>query len=269
MSSLFLSDVDGTLMNADLTIDEGNIKKIKEWKAQGNYFGLVTGRDRIFCQKLLDTYGIEADCLITCNGAMTFWKDELVDTSLIDLDVSIEIFKHLRMYSDDLVSFFTAEDGTHYFNVDQSQEKWTTIKERLAYLGVLREEDVLSYLSNRTQGCAKISVFTYTIENRDRYLPILQKTFLNVEIMPTSFDYIEMTQKGTDKSRALLKLMNCRQLTLDEIVFIGDGANDVPLFDLLKHTYVMTTAEKHIKEHASICVDSVEKAIDDIERNQV
>lgn len=267
MSSLFLSDVDGTLMNADLTIDEKNIEKIKEWKAQGKYFGLVTGRDRIFCQKLLDKYGIEADCLITCNGAMTFWRDELVDTSLIDLDISIDIFKRLKMYSDDLVSFFTAEDGTHYFNIDQVQKQWVSIKERLAYLGVLREEDVLSYLSGRTQGCAKISLFTYTKENRDRYLPILQQTFPNVEVMPTSVDYIEITQRGTDKSRALLKLMDCRQLTLDEIAFIGDGANDVPLFDLLKHTYVMETAEEHIKERASICVDSVEKAID-IERNQ-
>lgn len=106
MIPLFLSDLDGTLIHEESAmISSDDVQEIKNWQKQGYLFGLVTGRDRVFCMNLLNRYEIVPDCLITCNGAMTFWKDHRIDASLIDLSVAKNILKELETYLDTIDPF--------------------------------------------------------------------------------------------------------------------------------------------------------------------
>lgn len=266
ISFLFLSDLDGTLIHKDLEISREDEKAIASLQESGNLFGLVTGRDRVFCENLLQRYGLRSNCLITCNGAMTYWNQNRMDASLIDLDVSISIFKELTKY-EDIMFFFTAEDGRNYFPVTMLGSRFKEIQSEFSYLGNVQNQDVFEYLNTRNEGCAKISVCTYTKENNQKYLPIFQSLFNNVEVLPTSFDYIEMTKKDTDKSRAMKKMIESQHLNIEDIVFIGDGLNDVSLFDMLNHTYVMDSASDEVKAHANTIVSSVSEAIQ-IEREK-
>jgi len=99
MIPLFLSDLDGTLIHEEnAMISSDDVQEIKNWQKQGYLFGLVTGRDRVFCMNLLNRYEIVPDCLITCNGAMTFWKDHRIDASLIDLSVVLAFLTNSLVY---------------------------------------------------------------------------------------------------------------------------------------------------------------------------
>lgn len=261
MAKVFLSDVDGTLIFNDVPyINEEDVKAIQSFQKEGNLFGLVTGRDRHFCIDLLAKYGIKPDCLITCNGAISYWGDEEIDSKTISNSESVEVYKKLIEYKEDTVSFYTARNGKNYFLMDYI-DNYEEVKERLSDLGSFCDYDVIRYLEETKENCAKLSVYTKNEENNQKMLQIFKNLFNDLEVMATSFDYVEMTAKGCDKSRAMKKIIEAKSLSQDEIVFIGDGMNDVPLFKILSNTYVMRDAQDSVKIHAKEVVSSVAEAI--------
>ena len=52
---LFLSDLDGTLMDSNGNVTDEDVECIHQW-TQKHAFGFVTGRDRAFCVALASKY---------------------------------------------------------------------------------------------------------------------------------------------------------------------------------------------------------------------
>lgn len=94
---LFLSDLDGTLMdsNGEITIED--VEAIHQW-TQKHGFGFVTGRDRAFCVALASKYQLSCEYMITDNGANAYYKDENVYSSLIELSEGIQMCKAILVY---------------------------------------------------------------------------------------------------------------------------------------------------------------------------
>ena len=69
MGVLFLSDIDGTLVDShDVPV---NVKKaIKEFTIQGNWFSLATGRNAFAIRWLVDELVINAPCIILTGAAL-------------------------------------------------------------------------------------------------------------------------------------------------------------------------------------------------------
>ena len=86
---IFLSDLDGTLMNSKGEITDEDIEAIHRW-THNHAFGFVTGRDRAFCEALSKKYQLSCEYMITDNGANAYYKDENVYSSLIDLSEGIQ-----------------------------------------------------------------------------------------------------------------------------------------------------------------------------------
>ena len=89
---LFLSDLDGTLMDSNGIIAEEDVNSIHQW-TQKHSFGFVTGRDHAFCMELASKYQLSCAYMITDNGANAYYKDQNVYSSLIDLDDGIQMCK--------------------------------------------------------------------------------------------------------------------------------------------------------------------------------
>ena len=86
MIKLIASDMDGTLLNANMQISEENIQAIKYAQSQGVEFMVATGRNRKEALPPLQEAGI--DCaMITLNGAQVFDKS---GTSLFTVPISKE-----------------------------------------------------------------------------------------------------------------------------------------------------------------------------------
>ncbi len=86
MIKLIASDMDGTLLNANMQISEENIQAIKYAQSHGVEFMVATGRNRKEALPPLQEAGI--DCaMITLNGAQVFDKS---GTSLFTVPISKE-----------------------------------------------------------------------------------------------------------------------------------------------------------------------------------
>ena len=79
---LFLSDLDGTLMDSNGNVTDEDVECIHQW-TQKHAFGFVTGRDRAFCVALASKYQLSCEYMITDNGANAYYKDKNVYSSLI------------------------------------------------------------------------------------------------------------------------------------------------------------------------------------------
>ena len=90
---LFLSDLDGTLLDSNGNVTDEDVECIHQW-TQKHAFGFVTGRDRAFCLALALKYQLSCEYMITDNGANAYYKDKNVYSSLIDLILNPNLFQH-------------------------------------------------------------------------------------------------------------------------------------------------------------------------------
>lgn len=111
---LFLSDLDGTLMDSNGNVTDEDVECIHQW-TQKHAFGFVTGRDRAFCVALASKYQLSCEYMITDNGANAYYKDKNVYSSLIDLSEGIQMCKAILAYNLDL--FYTDEAGNRYYPI--------------------------------------------------------------------------------------------------------------------------------------------------------
>lgn len=69
--TIFLSDMDGTLLRGDGTISQKSKDSIAKWIRQGGHFGIATGRGHINAAPYLEGVEINAPCIFY-NGSMLY-----------------------------------------------------------------------------------------------------------------------------------------------------------------------------------------------------
>ena len=263
MIRLVLSDIDGTLIERLPIIKEEDAKAILTLQKEDISFGLVTGRDIGFCYHLMERHGLFASCVIANNGG-SLWieKEKVMECHMLPQE-TIRIMEALIPYLDRCHPFICNEKQEYFLMRDSyaSEEVWREARNTLSYLGTLREEDLLDYVKKSQQPAVKISVYTYDQKTRDELLPIMKELYPNYVVLPTAVDYIELTQQGVDKGKTLLDLLSRLNLGLEEVAVIGDGWNDVSMFSLIKHSFVMDSAPKEVQEQGRYLVKNVAQAI--------
>lgn len=260
---LFLSDLDGTLIDLHGNIQTRDVAAIRMLKEQGIAFGIVTGRDYGFCQKLIQRYELNPIVIIGNNGGSIWIRGEKIMEEHIDAKETLRIMEFLKDHVDEINPFVCNEKSTFFFMKEQYAPKhWDEVREQLSYLGDIAEQDLLRYLKEKQEPVVKISIHTYTQERRDIWLPILCAQFQDAyEILPTSFDYIEITRKGIDKGKSFLQALEYVKLSQEEVAFIGDGANDIPLFHEVENSFCMAGAAQEVRREAAHVVKSVAEAV--------
>lgn len=245
---VFLSDLDGTLIDKEGKIHPSDVQAIHTWTAQHS-FGLVTGRDKAFCLELMKRYSLDCDYLITNNGANAYAYNQCVYSSLIDLEQSIQICKSIIVNSKHDI-FYTNDKGERFYPIHEyGKSRFQSFCQKNPSLNHFSDIDLMDSLNS---DLTKISL--YIPQDIDQWLKMYRNVFKNVEVMKTSSDYIEITSKGTNKWTAFKKL------NLNECAFIGDGENDRLMLENLENTYVMKHAPKEILS-LGVNVDCVAQAI--------
>lgn len=248
---VFLSDLDGTLIDSHCEIAKEDVLAIQAWTKK-HAFGLVTGRDEAFCRNLIKKYDLSCEYLIANNGATAYLKNELIYSSCIDIQDAISMCeKIISIREVDL--FYTDEFGNRYYPMcaygDNRFEKFQKLQPSIRDF---KEMDIMDYLKTRIHGCAKLSL--YVERDLVLLLPKYKAMFPNYEVMATSKNYIEITKKHTNKWVAL------QQYLVDRVAFIGDGENDICILENLESAYVMDHAPEKVKK-LGVCVKSVAQAI--------
>ncbi len=245
---VIISDFDGTLAGSDKTVPEpvkGAIKKLKEHEvtfllASGrNFHGIISDA----CQEL----GLTAP-QITAGGG------EIVDP------VTREVLSAEYIPNDDAAAIakLLTDKGIGFW-IEKDFEIYTIGKKEDQSLGPSTYREFNEIVFDRIP---KIGIFRVSDpEIGDEFVKELGERFTNLH-MVKSFSPVGMALDITaamgNKQEAVLKISRILDVPTEQIIAIGDGYNDFPLFEACGYGVAVANAKDELKEIADKIIPSYE-----------
>lgn len=250
MKTLFISDLDGTLLQNDARISAKSCEILNGLIDRGISFSYATARG--FDTALHVTEGLHANMpVITKNGVVTVRPDtgELLAKNIFSKEEAEDIYYILNKWMLFPI-VYSYQDG----------------KEKFSYDGNVQSEGVRWFVSehkndrrdNPVSGDGQIlsgEVFYFSCidtkemledacqEIRKRYRCIFSKDTYN------DWMWLEIMPEYATKASAVLQLKE--MLGYDYIVAFGDGINDMPMFEIADECYAVENAVNELKEMAT------------------
>ncbi|MCY9206232.1 phosphoglycolate phosphatase [Bacillus atrophaeus] len=223
---LIAIDMDGTLLNDEQLISEGNRQAIREAEDKGVYVVISTGRTLMTCRELAESLKLSS-YLITANGS-EIWDSEfnLVERQLLHTD-------HIQMMWD-----LKNKHNTNF---------WASTVDK-----VWRGEFPESITDHEWLK------FGFDIEDDDIRNEVLTELKKNkeLEITNSSPTNIEVNALGINKAAALTKVSEKLGFTMENVMAMGDSLNDIAMIEKAGVGVAMGNAQDIVKETADWVTDT-------------
>ncbi len=254
MRTLYVSDLDGTLLNSDQKLSTYTIQTINELVKEGMLFSYATARSFQTAQKV--TAGFNAPIpLIVYNGA--FIRDNSDGKILLSHFFESDIHQVLD-------HFLSHQLYPIVYSFIHGEEKFSFIPEKCTpgmndYIAS-RHGDPRMRPIHDSQHLHDGDIFYITfIDEASKLQPFYlhyQKQYrcLFQKDIYTKQQWLEIMPQNVDKAHAiaqLKELYHCQQL----IVF-GDGKNDIDMFQLADEAYAVENAHEKLKSYATKIIPS-------------
>ncbi len=251
MSTLYVSDLDGTLLRSNEATSEYTNNVINKLTDKGLIFSYATARSLITARKV--TKGINVNIpLIVYNGA--FVIDNVTEDILI-------------------ANYF--DDSVHDVLNDLFDNKVYPIvyayiegKEKFSFVPELCTEGMKKFINSRndtrtnavstTHDLHLGDIFYITcIDKPEKLKPLYDKykdTFHCVyqTDIYTNEQWLEIMPLAVSKSNAIKQLQSL--LKCEKVVVFGDGKNDIDMFELADESYAVENAHEDLKRHATAVI---------------
>ena len=260
MRTLYVTDLDGTLLNAHDTINPYSIEIINRLVEQGMLFTYATARSQVSAAVVAK--GLSAKIpVIVYNGA--FILNPSTGEMLSELYFEPqETQKVKELLTEHNISPLV------YSYVDAAEKvSWNTNRENAGckhYLSKRRGDRRLRPLEDSV-GLYDGKVFYFTcIGQREELLPLFElfkqdrryRCTLQQELYRPEY-WLEIMPAKATKAEAILHLKELWQC--DKVVSFGDAVNDIPMFEISDECYAVANAVEELKAVATGIIGSNEE----------
>lgn len=261
MIKLIVSDLDGTLLQENHLMNEETIHEIKKQMARGVDFMVATGRDYPGVTPIFENTGIDPE-MILLNGAQFRGHGGIIQDNIRLSEEQIrqvaEIFAHYHVVwnvytAEGIASLFSEEENLDAFmetawldgfcSPDTSKENYREFYEGLKVYATIdemlaHEHDIL-----------KMEVHD---GNREK-IHQLEEALKSVGEIATAISKpinIEVTHHDAQKGVMLMKVIEKQGIHADEVMVIGDSANDLSMLTRFEHSFAVANAVEAAKQAA-------------------
>ncbi len=247
---LFAMDLDGTLLNREGNITEGNIKALKELSAAGVIPTIATGRMYAASRRYAQELGLDIP-IVTYNGALIkSLSGKVYYEGFIDAKVVREIYDFCRERGYYYQSF---QNDTLYF--ENYTDKSKAYEASVNVKGVCVGEKINDILA----GIAKILIITSGNEESDAVAKLFNEYFAGrAHAAKSQLNYVEIMAPNVSKASGLKRLAEKLGFTMENVMAIGDGNNDVPMLKAAGFSAVMGSAKDDVKASGDVVVGDCE-----------
>ena len=242
MYKLVAVDLDGTLLDDNKEIDEDTIASIKKAINKGVYFVFASGRPLITQRRFYDK--IEKDMpVIACNGAVIAYPsiDKIIINKHFEKDILIDL---VNSFNKKNKSFIAWANSTLYCN---KMNEYTTSYHDACKHANVKVNLIQDYSSFYNLDINKLIVIDKS-ENIQSFLKEVKEDINDKCSYFTSQSYfLEFVPSGIDKGIALNSLACYLNIKQDEVIAIGDGANDLSMIEYAKLGVAMENASDYVK----------------------
>ena len=236
-------DMDGTLLNRDKLVSEGNRRAIKEAIENGVYVTIATGRmpgsSAYFARQL------NLNCpIISCNGSVV----QPIDGSkpIFEAHFSSDTVKQLieMCYANDWYLRWYIGDTIYvrYLDMDMFPAYGTTKGLDIQPVG----DDFAKYVDDVTQ----LVVCDYKHNIRPVYEQIAGRFGKSIGLQQNTGHSMDITPPGITKAVGVAKLAEYLGIKREEIMTLGDGDNDLSMIEYAGVGVAMDNAIDEVKNIA-------------------
>lgn len=221
-------DMDGTLLNDEMEVSKENERAIKEAIHQGVHVVLATGRPITMVESFSKQLNLPS-YLVTVNGGQ-IWT---VDFELLDQ-------YHLATEDIEMMWNVVNDIGDFYIWMVSSNNVYVNEKPEDFY-----EEKWLKF------GCQ-----TDELDQLQKVKEKLASYKDRLEVTNSYPDNIEVNPIGINKRTALEKVCKKLNITMDNVMAVGDSLNDQRMIEAAGIGVAVGNAQKIIKEIADVTVET-------------
>jgi len=228
MIQLVVADMDGTLLNDELTISPRNQAAINAIRARGIHFAFATGRPDQLMKEYVDQMEVDGP-IIMCNGSIVGHPlhEERLFEELLDADTVQQVVEYCES-RDMIYMIYTREQILCKPNFRSNF--FVARGEALPAI----QRPVFTDLSTFTGDVRQLAVNKILIvePDQDTYAQAKQELIRmlpNHRVLSSQNTFIDVNPNGTSKGRALRILCDHYDIELDAVVAFGDQENDIEM----------------------------------------
>ncbi|MDZ4992456.1 Cof-type HAD-IIB family hydrolase [Clostridium perfringens] len=253
---LFVSDLDGTLLNKDQIISDYSKRELNRLINTGVNFAIATARSPATVSEILDGINIKTP-VVLMNGVIIYdiENKKYIDVKEIDKGSVKEVIKILEDYNktfflygikDDYLWVYH-RDFTYDFEREYYEERCNkplkSFKKVESYLDVLEDNQIVNF------------VF---FEKNEAMAKELFEKIMNVQgvtgncykdIYNEGAYFLDIYNKDASKANGIKFLAD--YVDHSKVITFGDGENDVPMFEIADECYALENASDDLKAIAT------------------
>lgn len=259
MKTLYVSDLDGTLLNSKGKVSEHTAAILNKEIKQGAYFTVATARTPATVVPLLE--GVKMSLpIIVMNGSFIYdiQQKKYIYTSTIPYDsvkriINIvdkqekQIFtytlknKFLTVYykgfnSKDEEDFYNGRKNLALKRFERIEDYPITEDSQVGHMVMLDSYEVIKNITDQLENVPGIKALMYRdVNTESSYL-------------------LEIAAEGTNKAQAVKYV--AQQYEIDEVIAFGDNLNDMEMLTVADCGCAVGNAEKLLKEIANCVIDT-------------
>ena len=257
--TLYISDMDGTLLNPAGIVSEKSTKILTDLIDQGLHFTIATARTPLSALPLLSEIPVK-DPMILMNGALCYDPEKKAFSDPIVFEkVSLEKLAEAEDASGMEGMLFSVDQGILTVNLgDVKSCMWDGYfsMEKVAHVQAIRQDVISASAADLLQ---KGVVYGLYMDNEPTKLDILFEYLKGSGLI---LDYykdkytenrwcLEICSRNATKGNALNRL---KQQGYDYLIGFGDSWNDVPLFQACDEGYAVANASDELKQLATAVI---------------
>lgn len=248
---LVATDMDLTLLADDKSMPAGVDERIDALAKNGVLFCAASGRPALALRESFPAHHQDM-ALVADNGASVYLRDELVYRDLIDRDLYHEVLA-LATATEGSVPVLCAFDDAYVLERDRCHEDVVSIYYRsITYVESFEELDVDSN---------KISIYFPGWDSKQKNDEVYSPAFASrLYLTCAGNEWLDFMNIGVDKGSGIRHLAQHLGIDLSDIAAFGDTYNDVPMLDIVGHSYVMANAAEHMHDHGKFLAPSNNEA---------
>ncbi len=248
---LLASDIDGTLLNPQFQISEGDLIALRRAHASGIEVVLVTGRRHTFALPIAKQLGFDL-WLISSNGAVTrSLAGETFHRDLMPREICRELVGSMQDFRGNTVLTFDKETKgaivlEHLDDLNASIRRW--LEKNMAYI------DFVAPIENSLTSDPVQAMFCGSSARMVGALKALKGggmgnrvTVLRTEYPERDLSMIDVLNAGCSKGHALERWAAHRGFRREEVMAIGDNHNDVEMLEFAGHPVIMGNACEELR----------------------
>ena len=260
MNTLYISDLDGTLLNSHAELSAYTIDVLNRLIANGMHFSIATARTAATALMMLENVELNIP-IILMNGVLVYdfkGKEYIKKEILSDTAFTNIIHVMQEMGQSGLIYTLCGDEMKTYYETRSNKPLHDFINEReVKYNKIfIQVDDFSSVADDIIYFC-----FLDEQENIERLYSSIVKTegvgiVKYCDIYSENLWYLEVFSSSASKYNAVQFLRENGRY--EQIIGFGDNLNDIPLFRACDECYAVANAKDELKEIANAVIESNE-----------